>query len=344
MTDIILTVDVEDHFHGVSDISRRPPYDTIFARDGGESYGIERIVRSCKTYSAGATFFIDVYDHGTVKEGVVQKACEWIHGEGFEVGLHTHPDLDLMCKIRGNRQKRGMLKSFPLNDQIAFIEKGKERIFRWIGKLPTSHRAGGWYGANYDTLLAVEQCKIPIDSSMFYRYPTCDLNEPLLTRNAPRLVRTLFELPVTVTQTVYQGRWGHLHFPLATFYKKIGLDWCTLSEMKLQMSALQEAKVNPILLFMHSYSLLDLQNGFKPHLGHIRTFDLLLEWIQQQKTLRWNTAEGFYKRYRQSGDTLGSDNVPRVALAVGDLPPDQWKRATQRFLRRPVEMVRWLIP
>lgn len=310
MTDktyMIITVDVEDFF------LPRPRADMIFARIAGEYYGITKMMDIMDTCNVKGTFFVDVYNRETLNEGLIKEATQEIDRRGYEVALHVHPEIP-----RGNRGYRieEVISKYTLEEQIKMIKKGAELIDRWIGKFPKAHRAGG-YGANYDTLRALGECDLLIDSSMFYGHDMCGLNEPLLTINAPEVWNHVLEIPITVTLNRYILKLLNREFKVLELHKKVDLGWSNLKELKVQISELKRMGVSPIVVFLHSYSFVDLRGGFRPDRRTESSFRELVRWMSTLKNAEILTIQDFYDLQKERS-WQGANEVPVVILPVND--------------------------
>ncbi len=170
------------------------------------------------------------------------------------------------------------MRALPFVEQDAVVKRGVDYIRSWTGKPPTSHRAGG-YGANYDTLRALATNGILTDSSLFHGYPYCDLNRPPLAVNRPVRWDGVLEVPITVTRSDMQLGGLGCSVPLVSLIKKIDPDWCSPEELRRQLDAAIAADLDPVILFIHSYSLLDLRRGFAPNRKAIRRLRELFAYI-----------------------------------------------------------------
>lgn len=261
---IIVTIDVEDFFEPRSEI------ETYRGLIGNEAWGTSKIMEIIERHGGRGTFFVDVYNRRTVSENIVSKCVEEIHRRDHEVGLHTHPGFP------DGKRGYGMMQTLlrlSLEEQTAFIAKGVELLVKWIGSPPKSHRAGG-YGANYDTLKALSSNSIYIDSSVYSGYQFCGLNEPPLTVNAPVNCSNVTEIPVTINRI--ELALGPVK--IFSMKKKLDPDWCGPGELKRLIDTSVGAGINPIVLFLHSYSMIDIENGFQPNPSAVEALDNILEY------------------------------------------------------------------
>lgn len=264
---VVVTVDVEDFFEP------RPPFDTYRAVRDGKGFGAPLIMDLLEGHGGRGTFFVDVYNRRTVTEEIIAETVREIAARGHEVGLHTHP------AFPEGRRGYGMartMKTLSLDEQTEFVEKGVSLIRDWTGRQPVSHRAGG-YGANYDTLRALAASGVKIDSSVFHGYPYCDLNDPPLTVNLPVEWGGVLEVPVTVTRSELKAG----AFTLLAMSKKLDPDWCSPGEIRRQIDAVMATQQTPIILFLHSYSLVDIEGDFSPRTAAIRDLDEILAYIRK---------------------------------------------------------------
>jgi len=306
-TFIIITVDVEDFF------LPRPRTDMIFARIGNEYYGIPKIMDIMDNHNVKGTFFVDVYNRETLSEAVIKEACQEIDRRGHEVALHVHPQIP-----RGKRGYRieQVISRYELEEQIKIIERGRELLDRWMGRSPRAHRAGG-YGASYDTLRALGKCNLLIDSSMFYGHDMCGLNEPLLTINAPKTWNQILEIPITVTLNQYMLGFLKCKFKVFELYKKVDLGWSDLKELKVQIWELRKMGINPIIVFLHSYSFVDVRGSFGPNRRIENNFQELVQWMRTLETTEILTMGKFYDIHND-GNFLSSNQVPILTSLVND--------------------------
>ncbi|WOH48817.1 polysaccharide deacetylase family protein [Bradyrhizobium sp. sBnM-33] len=302
---IVVTVDVEDFFEP------RPPFDTYRAETGGEPWGAPLIMDILERHGGHGTFFVDVYNRRTVSEALVANCVQEIAARGHEVGLHTHPAFPEGRRGYGMAQT---MKAHSLAEQAEFVADGVAMIERWIGKRPVSHRAGG-YGANYDTLAALAAIGISVDSSVFHGYSHCGLNEPPLTVNAPVWHSGVLEVPVTVTRC--ELAFGPLR--LFSMVKKLDPDWCSPGELRRQIDATIAADAGPVLLFLHSYSLLDIENGFRPDARSAEVLNSLLGYAISRHSARLTTLAEAARVYpADRPDALAPPPVVRSDLAWRD--------------------------
>lgn len=269
MADVCVTIDVEDFF------LPRPATDTIFAEFGGEEWGIGRIMSVLEEFGARGTFYIDVLNRVTLTEDILRRACREVVARGHELGLHTHPEFPEGRRGYGMAQ---VMSNHSPDEQLRIVEKCVRLIERWTESRPITHRAGG-YGANAATLAALVANGFTTDSSLLPHYSGSQLAAEFPAINVCFDHEGIREIPVTVTSNRFGVplpgcRWAGLSLPM-----KIDIDWLDLHALKDQVSAAIEQTDAPVVIFMHSYTFLDIERGFAPNPANVAKLRGLLSWF-----------------------------------------------------------------
>jgi hypothetical protein len=299
----VATVDVEDFF------LPRPPVDTYRAVIDGRGYGTPLIMDLLEEQDGRGTFFVDVCNRTTVDETLIADTLREIDARGHEVGLHTHPSFPEGMRGYGMAQT---MRALTYEKQLEFIREGVEHIERVIGKRPVSHRAGG-YGANRNTLRALAAEKFGIDSSLLYGYPYCDLNSSLMSINRPLMAEGLLEIPVTVTRCELALGSAKSALQLLAMTKKLDPDWCSPGELLRQVAALHQSQCDTIVLFLHSYSFLDVERGFAPKRKAIEKFRQFLTSLR-------STYGGRFITIAEAGASIAMESAATAAPSPEVLP------------------------
>jgi len=213
----------------------------ILGKIGEEYWGIPKIVEILEKYGIKGEFFVDVYEDAFFGEEKYAKLCQFLNEHGHGVQLHTHPAYAYDIN-------RINMHEYSLEEQIKIIKEGKERIIKWIGKAPIAHRAGN-YGANNDTLLALKENDIPIDSSFYFGHPNCKMILEDIT--SVFYYNGLIEIPVTV---IKKRRLLH-KLGFKTTFNKIDVNSLNYLEIIKNIKKMKNEKV--IVLFGHSFSFIN---------------------------------------------------------------------------------------
>lgn len=267
----------------------------------------EGIVELLDKFNVKATFFVDVYEYARFNEKEFKELCQNIQKRGHDVQLHTHP----VWVYNSNRK---LMYQYTLKEQIEIIKQGKELIKKWIGVCPIAHRAGG-YGADKNTLIALRENDILIDSSNFYGHPNCKID---LTKNQTVEKGGIIEVPITIFKRTYQIRVGPYKFKRER-YIKTDINWATLEELKL---FIQEANINNIKLiniFLHSYSLIDFKNfsNPQPNFNMREKFEQFLEFITNDPEIEIISIKDFLQIYKSNPNKFkGLDYVPEIVREI----------------------------
>lgn len=269
----------------------------VFGTIEGRDYGVSKFMEICNRYNLKANFFIDVYTQKKEYRSRFIEMCLKLKNMGHDLQLHTHPD-GLFDK------NRYCLAQYSLSEQVEIISTGKEIFKDWFGGYPIAHRAGDW-GANEDTLNAVGENKVFIDSSMFYAWPNCKLSREIVTKNKPFEFNGVLEIPATVFQCCGLG--------LFAPYRLFSTDGNSYHEVMHVMKKIKESNMKIINMVFHSFSFLRWDSGrrhYSVSSNKIKKFDNLLNAISSDDSIELCTLSGIYKKYCEDPiSILGTDDT-----------------------------------
>ena len=318
MLTIVPTIDVEG-MHGM-----RPFAQMVLGEvDGTRAlWGVGKIADICARNAAPATFFVDVYEHVFWGEEVLRDVCRDLTRQGMDVQLHTHPawrddphDFTWLRQLKAQRgfrpQHQDFMTKLDKETQADVLRHGIDKLTTWIGKRPVAHRSGG-YSINQDTVAALREVGIGLDSSMYCGHPHSHL---AWSRNAVVDREGLLELPVTLLEYAFVLPWA------GTVYRKpmkTDVDTCSLDELKAYVLQGRDLGLTLMNLFMHSYSLVDFDvdyRTFVPGRADAEKLDQFLAWAQEQDGVRIMDCAGVLSRYREVPEEFqGPDAVPAVQV------------------------------
>lgn len=279
MTQILITIDTE-----IGELGKyRPDAFEVFieGKVDGKEVGYKFLIDILDKYSAKGEFFVDIYPYKQIEESKFASLCESIAKRGHNVQLHTHPSMAF-------DEKRIFMYQYSLKEQIEILELGKKKIKEWTSKYPIAHRAGG-YGADENTLNALAQNNIFLDSSLLPQNSQCSLHSNQI--NECYKLESVFEVPVTVYHQVKDYivcKRGHLQ----------KLDFRYGSTPDEILKVIQAAPPNSILvLFMHSFNFLNLPYNFRTkHYGAITVnnrlkadYEYLLRKISEMEGVQFSS-------------------------------------------------------
>jgi peptidoglycan/xylan/chitin deacetylase (PgdA/CDA1 family) len=318
MLTIIPTIDTEG-VHG-----RDPFRQMVLGELEGEteSWGIYQLSRIFKQNNVPATFFVDVYESSLWGESPLREACVRLTDEGFDVELHTHPgwrddphDFDWIRQHKSTNsylaQHKDFMVKLSLQEQIKLIREGMDMLEAWTGRRPIAHRSGG-YSVNSDTIKALQECGIPLDSSMYWGHPNYHL---AWTKNSVKESNGIIEIPVTLIDYVFA-----LPFAGEIYRKsmKTDLDTCSLDELLAYVKQGIDGGLRIMNLFMHSYSLLSFDADYKRFKPEIKDFNKLnnfLTEINRMNGVRVMDCRRFLEEYKKSPEYfIGPDIIPQISV------------------------------
>jgi len=265
-SNIIITIDTE-----VGEMAKSNPCgfeQFVMGQVQKLEIGVPKILESLHQNRFSAEFFVDVYEQRVFGEDKYRKLCQTIYDTGSSVQLHTHPGYMY-------DKSRIFMHEYTLDEQIKIISDGKNLIEKWIGSKSKAHRAGN-YGANNNTLYALEKNNIFIDSSFFYQNRKCKIE--LKTVNDSLYFNDVLEIPVTVTK-----KYGSFSSNFPWFYQWQKLD-INLSSYQEIIKALSRLKTDIITLFLHSSSFVNRDKtqiiAESINYSDFKKFDQLLKYLK----------------------------------------------------------------
>lgn len=248
-----------------------------------ECFGVPEIRQILEQHDALGEFFVDVYEADYYEEKKYREMCQRLVEAGHGVQLHTHPGFQY-------DSDRTNMYEYSLSEQRDILMDGIEYIQRWVDQSPVAHRAG-MYGANNDTLTALSDTIIPIDSSYFHGESNCRLS--VETVNDPIWTHGIYEIPVTSDQR-FVRLWG---IPVPKRRPiKLDVNWLSSDEMSAYLSKFV-GTVPYVIIFLHSSSFVTRTDNGQSVSGvdqtAINSFRTALEFIEENdiKVVTFNDVE-----------------------------------------------------
>jgi len=246
MKQILITCDTEvGELH-----ADRPDAFEIFIKGEIEDreVGVKLINDLASKYGAAVEHFVDVYPCERYGEYKFEQLCRDIIQSGHGINLHTHPS----GKYDKNRK---FMWQYSVDEQTEIVNFGKQKIKEWIGIDVFAHRAGG-YGANDDTIQALNFNGIFIDSSFFYKNKNCKINYDYINKASEK--NGVLQLPVTV----YEKQKRYSFIKTKSSFQKFDFRYgSSANEILKAIDTMPENCI--IVLFLHSFNFLNLKYNFK---------------------------------------------------------------------------------
>jgi peptidoglycan/xylan/chitin deacetylase (PgdA/CDA1 family) len=273
--------------------------------------GLTHMARMLKERGLAGTFFLNVYEYKSWGEPVLRDIATRLQADGHDVALHTHPQW-------AYDPARPYMYDYSAEDQNRIIADGVRLLQQWTGRPVVAHRAGA-YSANRDTIAALARNGILLDSSLFLDHPHSRLNGLGLPANAPSMIGSVLEIPVTVYR---RHERPPVIGPLLPAYVAVGKvdvgSIATTQEATAALDALVAADLPFIVVFLHSFSFMqEPATGQWPPRADVKALQVygtLLDRIVAQQlpvaTSRQIAAN------RAAVALPARDTVPPVALTV----------------------------
>jgi len=263
---LIPTIDVE----AIRSLSRLGNFDQlIMGKINNEYFGATRIAEIINEYGGSGTFFVDFaeHEHGINK---LKFLSEKIVANNCDVQLHIHPQFIA-------DKSRYLLNSYNKNEQYEIISKTIKIYEDCINEKPISFRAGG-YGADENTIEVLSDLGINIDSSYFFNHKWCKLKEKPI--NVVSKNSNFYEIPVTIFSNNISYKFLNIKLKKKSLIKKLDVDGCSEEELIKGFDSLKNSNVRIIILFLHSYSLINWSSDYKkisPDYKDIDKFRIILQ-------------------------------------------------------------------
>lgn len=283
-------------------------------------YGTSFILEQLNRLNLLGVFFVNAYESHIWGDSPVAQLCTKVSSFGHEIGLHTHPS----CMFD---KERPYMWQYSLDEQIQILKRGQDLLAKWLpGFILNSHRAGA-YGLNADTLIALDNLCINVDSSAFYGHPNCKL---IFAKNRIVQQGNIVEIPVT-------GFWRMLQhtlwrFPLRTrkSFVKTDIDWASLDELLKFIVVGEKHGIKVMNLFMHSYSFVRFNpdySHFEPDFKKISKLRIYFERINEFGYVKNVTFRDLLRLHEKEAVSLYDqhDYVPEIVHKKA-LGQGMWQR------------------
>lgn len=277
--DVFLTVDTEIWCDGWNNIDTKFPSafnKYIYGKTASGDYGLPFQLRLLKEHDLKAVFFVEPLFATRFGVDALQEIVGMIKDQGQSVELHLHTewiDEAIQPLFPHIKEKREHIKYFDYPQQCELISLGKELLQQAGCKIIRAFRAGS-FGANDDTIKAVEFNNIGIDSSYNFCMDDCEI--------------TMFD---DIQQSVQHGNITEV--PMSTFVdglqrrRHVQLTACSYAELASSLQQAHQHAWNSFVLLSHSSELLK-PNSNKHDRIAVRRFEklchLLADNTQKFKT------------------------------------------------------------
>jgi len=271
-TKAIITIDTEVRYPRIGDPFNRD----ILGQFNGFCHGVYEIANDLSAQGLRGVYFLDVHGAACYGEGRYVEMCDRLQSKGHSIQLHTHPD-------QMYDPRRRHMHEYSIEEQTNIILEGIGLLKKWTGKTPIAHRAGR-YGANEDTLKALNINGIHLDSSFFYGRADCKLS--FNRSNDPIMSCGVWEIPVTVVPEPVE-KLG-MRFPRWTrkFWRNFAkLDVNGMSGQQLCQAVMEVWGKTPfVVIFLHSFSFIRRNpTGFVLDREAVDSFRSLLRMLADEQ-------------------------------------------------------------
>lgn len=281
---------------------------SILGKAGNRDFGIEWQMDQMERRDIKGVFFVDPMPALVYGPDCVARIIEPILRRGHEVQIHIHTEWLEWAKDSPVEGRQGRnVSAFTQRDQAALINWACEALVAAGAPRPTAFRAGN-FGANDDTLRALEQLDLRWDSSFNPAYANGLCTISLLTDAIDPVVMN-----------------GVIELPVAGVWEKPGryrpAQVCALSRREMRLALAHAATTNaPVFVAVtHSFEMLSRDRA-RPNRTVMARFAAMCDAIKKQPALQ---SVGF----SELDTDMAHDSRPNPTR----LPPDRfrtWGRMT----------------
>lgn len=271
MLPVLITIDTEYSSglfgRGMATDWRENFAQTIACKNGDDEAGIFYQMDIFDRYGLKGVFFVDPLPALIWGQESVDAIVKPILERGHEVQLHLHSEwLEFTSDNLVGGRTGWHIKDFSFADQKILIEKAAHILVRAGADFPIAFRAGN-YGANDDTLKALDELNILYDSSHAPGFPTsdCEIN---LTEGDHHPVEKNGIVEVPIASISCTGN-SQRHCQITAL---------SVHEMKSAIKFAKQAGWSNITLVSHSFEMFN-RTKLRENKIIMRRFEKLCEWI-----------------------------------------------------------------
>lgn len=276
MLDVFFTVDVEVWCDGWNDLDAKFPdafRRYVYGPTARGHFGLPYTLDVLAAHGLHGVFFVEPLFALRFGDAPLQEIVALLRERGQEVQLHLHTEWADEAReplIEGMTAKRQFLRDFSRAEQEKLLDRGRGLLERAGAPTIGAFRAGG-FGFNRDTLLALSQLGIGIDSSYNATLfgPDSGVAPGRLLRDAHHCDGVL-EIPMTV----YDDGSGKL--------RHVQLTACSSAEIEGLLWQALEAGQSAFCILSHNFELLDASKT-RADRTVVRRLHALCEFLERER-------------------------------------------------------------
>jgi hypothetical protein len=246
---VYITVDTETWCGGWNNIDAKFPQafkNYIYGKTNKGDYGLPFQLKLLNEHGLKAVFFVEPLFSMRFGQSYLDEVVGLVLDANQSVELHVHPewtDESNSVIFPHIKNKREHLKYFTVQEQTHLLSLGKDLLIDAGCNNVTAFRAGS-FGANNDTLRAVEANGLSIDSSYNYCFgENCEISV-FDDIQQPVKHNRIIEVPMT---TFIDGSSKRRHTQLTA---------CSYAELSSSMMNAYEQNWQSYVLLSHSFELM----------------------------------------------------------------------------------------
>lgn len=219
-----------------------------------ENITSSRLINIFGKYKISAVFFLAINEIDKFGKETYKNLISKLNKAEQDIQIHSHPFWSDKDKKRIN------MYEYTLQEQKKLIKNMINDLKELGCSNILAHRAGA-YGANNDTIEALKENSIFIDSSYFYHHSNCQIKANKV--NAFSKLNGLLEIPVTGFFRITYLKFFFINIHLKKQFIKTDLNSSTLDELIYFVEEAKKNGLNFMNFFLHSYSLMSFNKATK---------------------------------------------------------------------------------
>lgn len=307
MLDVFITVDVEIWCDGWNDLDTKFPdafTKYIYGKTAGGDYGLPFQLKVLEDNGLRAVFFVEPLFSTRFGPEPLAEIVGLLNEHNHEIGLHLHTEWVDEAKeplLENVTKKMQHLRYFNQADQTTLLRKGSAMLQAAGVENISSFRAGS-FAFNADTLTALAEVGIPVDSSY---------NATLFGSDSGVAQGTALTRPTNFD--------GVVEYPMSVFddgtskLRHAQLTSCSLAELENVLWQSLESEIGSSVLLSHNFELLTPSKSRADPIV-VRRFEKFGKFLDKNRD-SFNTT------------TFADSNI----TTISELQPDQPIPQSNRF-------------
>lgn len=245
----------------------------VYGRSSKGEYALPKVLEILARHQLTGVFFVEPLFAKRFGAQYLSKIVTLIKDAGQDVQLHLHPEWTDEIRpplIENIAHKRQHLSYYTHQEQTTLIGVGRQMLEDAGSGSITAFRAGS-FGANLDTLVALEKNGILIDSSLNACY---EISAPELRANHDFSTPFKVGAVLTYPMSIFKDGFGKL--------RPAQIGSCSVQELQQAICEAARAGHEHFVLLSHNFEMLK-PGSSEPDQTVVKRFESLCAWLAEHK-------------------------------------------------------------